>query len=186
MLMETRKVESVGSMSRARETSSDARLQAQQINTQSKADLKSGWQYPWRCVNPAVAVPEPPLPGGECRGAGIIFFFFFFSLTSSLTAFISPCKKTRQCVPSGRWKRKRRSSSGSEYRGWEQEGGGGGCEEPGPAPPSHCAVPPSRSHRPFAPWQLHEGPPALLAAEGLFLGEDAIALRAALRHERKR
>lgn len=58
--------------------------------------------------------------------------FFFFSLTSSLTAFISPCKKTRRCVPSGRWKRKRRSSSGSEYRGWEQEGGDA---EPGPAPP---------------------------------------------------
>lgn len=51
-------------------------------------------------------------------------FFFFFFLTSSLTAFISPCKKTRRCVPLGRWKRKRRSSLGSEYWGWEQEGGG--------------------------------------------------------------
>lgn len=104
MLMETRKVESVGSMSRARETSSDARLQAQQINTQSKADLKSGWQYPWRCVNPAVAVPEPPLPGGECRGAGIIFFFFFLNLFPY--SFYFPVQENKTMCPLGEVEKK--------------------------------------------------------------------------------
>uniref|UniRef100_A0A663F4I2 CMP-N-acetylneuraminate-beta-galactosamide-alpha-2,3-sialyltransferase 4 n=1 Tax=Aquila chrysaetos chrysaetos TaxID=223781 RepID=A0A663F4I2_AQUCH len=102
MPMETRKAESVGSMSRARETSSDARLQAQQINTQSRADLKSGWQYPRRCVNPTVAVP-----GGECRGAGIIFFFFFFfPLNLFPYSFYFPVQENKTMCPLGEVEKK--------------------------------------------------------------------------------
>uniref|UniRef100_A0A8C3KIN4 ST3 beta-galactoside alpha-2,3-sialyltransferase 4 n=1 Tax=Calidris pygmaea TaxID=425635 RepID=A0A8C3KIN4_9CHAR len=86
-------------------------------------------------LNPTAVVPEPPLPGGGGRGAGIVLFFFF--LTFSPTAFISPCKKTRRCVPSGRWRGKRRSSSGSEYRGWEQgKGGTWGARNRPPTPVS--------------------------------------------------
>lgn len=88
--------ESGRSASRARETSPDARLQARPRNPSHQ---------PINRINTVEPTGNP---------AGSVVYFWI--LTPSLPAFISPCKKTRRRVLSGRWRRKRRSSSGSECR----------------------------------------------------------------------